>query len=99
MNNIDLKNNTYELLKGHTKDEIIKSHKTFLTKHKLDINNEMEVLPLIYWLPKIHKTPVGFRFIIASPKCSLKPLAKDKTALFKLFYSKVERYHLKGRVW
>ena len=47
----------------------------------------------------MHKNPVGFRFIIASPKCTLKPLTKDITALFKLFYSKVERYHLKGKVW
>ena len=99
INNINLKNSTYELLKSHTKEEIIKSHKTFLAKYKLEINNNMEILPSIYWLPKIHKTPVGFRFIIASPKCSLKPLAKDITALFKLFYKKVERYHCKGRVW
>ena len=59
----------------------------------------MEIMSSIYWLPKMHKNPVGFRFVIASPKCSLKPLTKDITALFKLFYSRVERYHLKGKVW
>ena len=47
----------------------------------------------------MHKNPTGFRFIIASPRCSVKPLSKDITAIFKLFYNKVERYHLKGRLW
>ena len=59
----------------------------------------MEQLPVMYWLPKMHKTPTGFRFIIASPVCSIKPLSKDITAIFKLFYKKVERYHTKGRLW
>ena len=53
----------------------------------------------MYWIPKMHKNPVGFRFIIASPQCTLKHLAKDLTAIFRLFYKKIERYHQKGKVW
>ena len=59
----------------------------------------MKILPSNYCLPKMHKNPVGFRFIIGSPKCSLKPLTKDITAIFKMFYNIGERYHLKGRLW
>ena len=53
----------------------------------------------MYWIPKMHKNPISFLFIIASPVCSIKPLSKDITSIFKLFYEKVERYHTKGRLW
>ena len=50
----------------------------------------MQGLPLIYWIPKMHKNPTSFRCIIASAVCSIKPLSKDITSIFKLFYKKVE---------
>ena len=59
----------------------------------------MQVLPVMYWIPKMHKNPISFRVIITSPVCSIKPLAKDITSIFKLFYEKVERYHTKRKVW
>ena len=59
----------------------------------------MQDLPVMYWIPKMYKNPISFRFIIASPVCSVKPLSKDITSIFKLFYEKVERYHTKGKVW
>ena len=59
----------------------------------------MQDLPVMYWIPKMHKNPASFRFIIASPVCSIKPLSKDITSIFKLFYEKVERYHTKGKIW
>ena len=59
----------------------------------------MKNLPVMYWIPKMHKNPISFRFIIVSPVCSIKPLSKDITSIFKLFYEKVERYDTKGKVW
>ena len=53
----------------------------------------------MYWIPKMHKNPISFRVIITSPVCSIKPLAKDITSIFKLFYEKVERYHTKEKAW
>ena len=50
----------------------------------------METLPLIYWIPKIHKNPVGSKAIKASSKCALKSLSKNIHAIFKLFYKKIE---------
>ena len=35
----------------------------------------MEKLPSFYWLPKLHKTPYGSRFIAASNQCTTKPLS------------------------
>ena len=93
-NNCD--NSTYHQV---DKKQIIKEHKTFLSKLKIELKQNMENLPLMYWIPKMHKNPVGFRFIIASPRCTLKHLAKDLTAIFRLFYKKIERYHQKGKVW
>ena len=56
----------------------------------------MHTLPDIYWLPKLHKSPIKARFIIASKKCSLKKLNKDVTSIFKLAYEQVERYNKKS---
>ena len=59
----------------------------------------MQDLPVMYWFPKMLKNPISFCFIIASPVCSIKPLSKDITSIFKLFHEKLERYHTKEKVW
>ena len=96
-NNCD--SSTYHQIHNLDKKQIIKEHKTFLKKLKIQLKQNMESLPLMYWVPKMHKNPVGFRFIIASPQCTLKHLAKDLTAIFRLLYKKVEKYNQKGKVW
>ena len=53
----------------------------------------------MYWIPKLHKNPIGERFIIASPECSVKPLLKDVTNILKLFQNNVSNYHDRRRVW
>ena len=59
----------------------------------------METLVLMYWIPKMYKNPIGSRFIITSAKCTLKPLSKDITAIFKLLYKKIEKCYSKNRTW
>lgn len=50
----------------------------------------------VFWFTvKMHKTPLGFRFIIASKKCANKVLSKHVTAIFKLFYEQIKLYHEK----
>lgn len=44
----------------------------------------METLPVMYCIPKMHKNPIGSRFIIALPKLMLKPLLEDITAVLKV---------------
>ena len=88
-------NNTRTFIKNKTKDQIIKEHKLYFSEHKINLPNNMQDLPVMYWIPNMHKNPISFRFIIASPVCSIKPLSKDITSIFKLFYEKVERYHTK----
>ena len=59
----------------------------------------MQDLRVMHWISKMDKSPIHFRFIMASPVCSIKPLSKDMKSIFKLFYEKVERYHAKGKAW
>ena len=49
----------------------------------------------MYWLPKKHKVPSKQRFIVAAVKCTLKPISKMVTSLFKLFYRQIENYNKK----
>ena len=77
---------------------------TIIDKHTSELHQEfkittpddMKTLPDIYWIPKLHKTPVKARFIIASKKCTTKQLSKDITAIFKLAYKQVETYNRKA---
>ena len=67
--------------------------KEIKTKFKLPVSTDMNKLPTAYWTPKMHKTPIGARFIIASRQCVTKELSKDVASLFKLFMLQVKKYH------
>ena len=71
--------NTYTFINNKTKDQIIKEPKLYLSKHKINLANNMQDLPVTYWILKMHKNPISFRLIIASPIYSIKPLLKDLT--------------------
>ena len=69
-------------------------------KVKFGIDNipiENHQLPDIYWMPKMHKNPIKARFIIASPKSSIKPLARTITSVFRLFFRQIQTYNHKCR--
>ena len=51
----------------------------------------------MYWLPKMHKSPIKARFIIASPKSSIKLLSRAIASAFRLFYRRIESYNDKCR--
>ena len=87
---------TYERI-DRIKDGIIeKDCSSLLKKFKLPVPEESKKLPHIYWLPKLHKNPIKFRFIVAAPNCSIKPLGQTITKLFKLFYRQIEKYNNKS---
>ena len=69
-------------------------------KIKFDIDNipvENHRLPNMYWMPKMHKNSIKARFIIASPKSSIKPLARTITSVFRLFFRQTQKYYYKCR--
>ena len=97
-NPVQSENDTYELIKKSS-SEIVNSHKAALSEYDHPLKEDINCLPSIYWIPKMHKTPVGERFIIASPKYNLKPLLKDITSVLKVFQKQIESFHDKNRVW
>ena len=51
----------------------------------------------MYWMPKMHKNPIGHRFIVASKHSSTKPLSKCISKAFKLIYKQTENFHKKAK--
>ena len=91
---------TYTNINNSTPDSIIKQHqKDMFDKFNITVNEEMSTLPDIYWIPKLHKTPVKFRFIIASKRCTTKTLSKDLSSIFSLFQRQIETYHKKAHFY
>ena len=56
------------------------------------ITEKEKTLPIIYWIPKMHKNPTGARFIIASKICSAKQTPKSVSNVFELIYSQIENF-------
>ena len=65
----------------------------------LNIPKDSDTLPIMYWIPKLHKTPTGARFIIAAKKCSIKPLSKAISRVFKLIFKQIESFHAKSKFY
>ena len=91
---------TYENITRQNTNRIIQNHTKQLRKNfNLEVPSESNKLPHIYWLPKMHKDPIKFRFIIAAPNCSIKPLLQTITKIFKLFYRQIENYNAKSQFY
>ena len=90
-------NQTYCEITNKSSNDLINQHlKDLDSEFKIkNITPDNECLPKIYWIPKKHKIPSKARFIIASPKCSIKTLSKYITSVFKLFYKQIESYNKK----
>ena len=50
-------------------DEVVMRHLEYMANNDVNAKQEQERLPSFYWLPKLHKSPYGTRFIAASNKC------------------------------
>ena len=98
-----LKNNsstdTYNNAGGLSANDIIDANIRDL-KITFGIDNipiENHRLPNMYWKSKIHKNPIKARFIIASPKSSIKPLARTITSIFRVLFRQIQTYNNKCR--
>ena len=91
--------NTYNNAGGlPANDAIDKNIRVLKIKFCIDnIPIENHRLPNMYWMPKTHKNPIKARFIITSPKYSIKPLARAITSIFRLFFRKIQTYNDKYR--
>ena len=66
---------TYERVQEATDEIVDRDSKTLKNKYSLQVPEDCMKLPRIYWMPKLHKNHIKFRFIIAAPSCSIKPLS------------------------
>ena len=80
---------TYEKINSSADELIEKDCQRLRTSFNLSVVDESKKLPHIYWTPKLHKNPLKFHFIIAAPNCSIKPLSKAITKIFRRFYRQV----------
>ncbi len=53
----------------------------------------MKEIPLIYWIPKMHKNPIGSRFIAGSRICSIKSISKVFSKALKLILNHMKLYN------
>ena len=70
-----LQNSETYTLCNKSPDDIIKKHQKFLSRNGMLITPLHLDLPLIYWIPKLHKSPYKARFIAGSKKCTTKNLS------------------------
>ena len=84
-------NNTY-VKSGREASEIISENNEYTSRLKFQTEDD-NILPVMYWTPKMHKTPIGKRFIIDSKKCSTKKISKVVSSIFKLIYNQIHKNH------
>ena len=88
----DSDNLTYRPLPNSSKQEIIDNQYKFNNSHNIKDNSKINHLPFIYAIPKFHKNPVKFRYIISSSNCQTKPLAKVVSKGLKLCQNQHESW-------
>ena len=82
---------------NQNKEKLIKKHQKDLKRlFKIDVGQDMSVLPSMHWTPKMHKVPSKSRFIVAAKQCTTKELAQNITAILKMFYRQIENYNRKN---
>ena len=63
-----------------------------LAKWNIAVASKMKRLPTLYWLPKLHKSPYGSRFIAALDICTTKPLSRLLTGCLSLVMTHFREY-------
>ena len=72
--------NTYQHT-SFTKNEILANHRSVLSSLNVNTIDKDMNLPLLHWIPKLHKNPYKQRFIAGSSNCSTKALSKLLTSV------------------
>ena len=82
---------TYQAI--NTNQALINSNiVNFSASKGIKVPENMLDIPLIYWIPKMHKNPIGSRFIAGSKFCSIKLLSKNFSKALKLILNHMKLY-------
>ena len=88
---VSIANSTYQRT-NFSKDEILANHCSVLSSFNIDTVGKDPDLPLLYWIPKLHKDPYKQRFIAGSSSCSTKPLSKLLTSILTTIKESLQKY-------
>ena len=91
INNVNINNPTYIPI-DDSFETIVKSHHQFITSVGLEISEEDQNLPYLYWTPKLHKSPYKHWFIAGSSKCTTKDLSCLLTKVLSTIKDGLVRY-------
>ena len=86
---------TYELSEEDP-NNVIHNNALLCEKFGITLEERLQALPFMYWMPKMHYNPPRARFIIASSTCSTKPLSKITSSIFKHIFNQVRNFHKKS---
>ena len=89
------KSKTYSEV-AHSIDEIVAANINYCQKFDLKILKLDNILPIMYWLPKMHKTPTSSRFIVASKNYSSNPFSDTISKTFEMIFNAVESFFYSG---
>ena len=90
-------NNTYYKA-NKNRDEIINEDTEYTKRLGFKITETTKVLPIMFWVSKMHKKLTSARFIIANKICFTKKISKSVSKhAFKLVYSQIEKFHKKAK--
>ena len=91
INNVNINNPTYIPI-DDSFETIMTSHNQFVTSVGLEISEEDQNLPYLYWTPKLHKSPYKHRFVAGSSKCTTKDLSCLLTKVLSTIKDGLVRY-------
>ena len=91
INNVNVNNPTYIPI-DDSFEAIVKSHNQFITSVGLEMAEEDQNLPYLYWTPKLHKSPYKYQFIAGSSKCTMKDLSCLLTKVLSTIKNGLVRY-------
>ena len=85
-------NGTYQLT-NETFENIMNDTCKFSSDMGVKVHEDSRHLPIIYWIPKMHKNPTSERFIAGSKICAIKNLSKLFSKCLKLINNHLKSYN------
>ena len=82
---------TYKL-SNVSEADLITSHHSYYNNYNLTLKDSELKLPTLYWIPKLHKSPYGARFISNSVSCTTKQISILLTACLTAIKHHVQAY-------
>ena len=84
--------NAYEETSIDEKSVVYSHLNEIPNKFAVDVKEGQDMLPMMYWLPKLHKIPYKASFVANSSSCTTTELSKLLTSCLTAIKAKVIKY-------